>query len=301
MSWSHCHFLQHPWSPSFLHVCHKLKAVGKKRLRWKHIHLTKQQSTLSGDHMSRKAGFFPHLKKKKSWTWKTPLICSIALQEENHTLSASQSEKEGSPWLRLWASLWPFQWFSKLVFAELREQLLRGSAMSYSQWTHVHSLKQQIGTKKMEPGIVHIKLWSLIHWEEVVLEIMEHEKKCYPACLWVLTISFVFDERRRMQREKERGRWGKERERCLSTWFNRHSLEIVKDEEVCLQKMQMGRSSGSKSSSWAVLRNLQCQQLPCTALLESPGNSYGWSSLAPGKVLPRGEGQILGEADPLGR
>ena len=46
---------------------------------------------------------------------------------------------------------------------------------------------------------------------------MEHEKKCYPASLWVLTISFVFDERRRMQREKERGRWGKERERCLST------------------------------------------------------------------------------------
>ena len=122
------------------------------------------------------------------------------------------------------------------------------------------------------------------------------------SCLLVgFNYIVVFDERRRMQREKERGRWGKERERCLSTWFNRHSLEIVKDEEVCLQKMQMGRSSGSKSSSWAVLRNLQCQQLPCTALLESPGNSYGWSSLAPGKVLPRGEGQILGEADPLGR
>lgn len=46
---------------------------------------------------------------------------------------------------------------------------------------------------------------------------MEHEKKCYPASLWVLTISFVFDERRRMEREKERRRWGKERERCLST------------------------------------------------------------------------------------
>lgn len=170
--------------------------------------------------------------------------------------------------------------------------------MFYSQWTHVHSLKQQIGTKKKEPGIIRIKLWSLIHWEEVVLEIMEHEKKCcllvgfnYIVCLW----------QRRMESEKERGRWGKERQRCISTWFNRHSLENVEDEEVCLQKMQMGRSSGSKSSSWAVLRKLQCQQLPCTALLKSPGNSHGWSSLAPGEVLPRGEGQILGAADPLGR
>lgn len=181
MSWSNCHFLQHPWSPSFLHVCHKLKALGKKGLRWKHIHLTKQQPTLTGDHMSRKAGFFPI--KKESWTWKIPFICSIALQEENHTLSPSQSGKKGSPWLRLWASLWSFQWFSKLVFAELRGQLLRGSAMSYSQWTHEHCLKQEIGTKQKDPGIFYIKLWSLIHWEEVVSEIMEHEKNVIlPPC-----------------------------------------------------------------------------------------------------------------------
>ena len=100
-------------------------------------------------------------------------------------------------------------------------------------------------------------------------------------------------------RRKEGG--GVKREREMPFYLIQQTLGNVEDEELCLQKTQMGRSSGSKSSSWAVLWKLQCQQLPCTALLESPGNSHGWSSLAIGKVLPRGEGQILGEANPLGR
>ena len=77
--------------------------------------------------------------------------------------------------------------------------------MSYFQWTHEHCLKQEIGTKQKDPGILHIKLWSLIHWEEVVLEIMEHEKNVilppcgfyYIVCLW---------------QEKENGEWEGKRE-----------------------------------------------------------------------------------------
>lgn len=33
----------------------------------------------------------------------------------------------------------------------------------------------------------------------------------------------------------------------------------------------------------------------------APGHSHGWSSLALEKVLPGGEGQILGETNPLSR
>ena len=44
--------------------------------------------------------------------------------------------------------------------------------------------------------------------------------------LWQLL--FIFGERKKKESEKEGGRGREQRERCLSTWFNRRSLENVK-------------------------------------------------------------------------
>lgn len=142
--------------------------------------------------------------------------------------------------------------------------------MFYSQWTHVHSLKQQIGTKKRSQDHPHktVKFNSL---RRGGLGNYGAWRKMLPPCgFQSYRLSLTKGEWR--VRRKEGG--GVKRDRDAFLPDSTDTTENVEDEEVCLQKCRWGEALEAKLS-WAVLRKLQCQQLPCTALLKLSGSSDG--------------------------